>query len=61
MHTHLEEDSMKVRVALAIAILLVGVTGLVKSSFGQVTTAAIHGNVTDPEGAVVPNLSLIHI
>jgi hypothetical protein len=49
---------MKVRVALTIAILLVGVTGLVKSSFGQVTTAAIHGNVTDPEGAVVPNAGI---
>ena len=49
---------MKVKVTLAIAILLMGVTGFATSLFGQITTAAIHGNVTDPEGAVVPNADI---
>jgi hypothetical protein len=49
---------MKIKVTISIAILLIGVTGIVKSSFGQITTAAIHGNVTDPEGAVVPNADI---
>jgi Carboxypeptidase regulatory-like domain len=49
---------MRVRATLSIAILLIGVTGFVRCSSGQITTAAIHGNVTDPEGAVVPNADI---
>ena len=49
---------MKIKVAISIAILLIGVTGIVRSSFGQITGAAIHGNVTDPQGAVVPNADI---
>src|SRR5258707_14697834 len=55
---HLEEVCMKVRVRLAISFLLIGVIGLVRSSNGQITTAAIHGNVTDQAGAVVPNADI---
>jgi len=49
---------MKVRVTLAISFLLIGVIGLVRSSYGQISTAAIHGNVTDQAGAVVPNADI---
>ena len=49
---------MRAGVRLAIALLVIGVSGLVKSSYGQITTAAIHGNVTDPARAVVPNADI---
>src|SRR5579862_3991325 len=49
---------MRASVRLAIVLALIGVSGVVRSSFGQITTAAIHGNVTDPEGAVVPNAGI---
>jgi hypothetical protein len=46
---------MKSRMSLAFAFLLIAFVG---SAFGQVTTSAIHGTVTDPAGAVVPNVEI---
>ena len=48
---------MKFRTAI-VALLFVAVTGIVRSTYGQVTTAAIHGTVTDPAGAVIPNVDI---
>jgi hypothetical protein len=46
---------MKTKVGLSIAFLFTCLIGIDWTAYGQVTTAAIHGNVTDPAGAVLPN------
>jgi len=38
--------------------LLIATAVLGQNSYGQVTTAAIHGTVTDPAGAVLPNADI---
>ena len=48
---------MKFRTTI-VALLFLAVTGIVRSTYGQVTTAAIHGTVTDPAGAVIPNVDI---
>lgn len=49
---------MRFKAFLSIVLLLVGVTVFSDDLSGQVTTAAIHGIVTDPAGAVVPNADI---
>lgn len=46
---------MKIRVIVAALFTCVAVALVSRQSFAQVTTAAIHGIVTDPAGAVIPN------
>lgn len=46
---------MRIRTIVTIVCLLVGITALSRLSHSQVTTAALHGVVTDPAGAVIPN------
>src|SRR6201998_2030047 len=49
---------MKIKVRIGGAVLLIGVIGIGRSAHGQITTASIHGIVTDPAGAVVPNVEI---
>ncbi len=49
---------MKLRVRLVVAFLLIAAIAIDKTAYGQVTTGAIHGTVTDPAGAVVPNVDI---
>jgi hypothetical protein len=49
---------MKVRTIFTFMLLLVGSALLIQETHAQITTAAIHGVVTDPAGAVVPNAQI---
>src|ERR1700722_17090142 len=49
---------MKLRVRLVIAFLLIAAFTIDRAAYAQVTTGAIHGTVTDPAGAVVPNVDI---
>ena len=52
------EVYMKFQAILMLMLLLVGSAVLIQQTDAQVTTAAIHGVVTDPAGAVVPNAEI---
>jgi len=41
------------------SVLLLAVAVLLQNAHGQVTAAAIHGTVTDPAGAVLPNADIV--
>lgn len=49
---------MKFKAIVTVVYLLVSLIGLGKQSYGQVTTGAMHGVVTDQAGAVVPNANI---
>ena len=49
---------MKVRAIVTTLCLCVAFAVASQLSFAQVTTAAIHGTVTDPAGAVIPNAAI---
>lgn len=49
---------MKIKALVTIVCLLIGLIGVGKQAYGQVTTGAIHGVVTDQAGAVVPNADI---
>src|SRR3569833_2779797 len=49
---------MKLRAIVTTQFLCVAVAFTSRYSFSQVTTAAVHGTVTDPAGAVIPNAEI---
>ena len=49
---------MKFRAIVTALFLCVAVALVSRNSLAQVTTAAIHGTVTDPAGAVIPNAEI---
>lgn len=49
---------MKFKAIVTVVCLLVSLIGLGKKSYGQVTTGAMHGVVTDQAGAVLPNADI---
>lgn len=50
---------MRVGVAWAVAILLIGATGSERPSTAQVESGQLAGSVTDPSGAVIPGASVM--
>src|SRR3569833_4586782 len=54
----LRRFGMKFRAIVTTLFLCVAVAFTSRYSFSQVTTAAVHGTVTDPAGAVIPNAEL---
>ena len=49
---------MKFKAIVTVVCLLVWLIGLGRQSYGQVTTGAMHGVVTDQAGAVLPNADI---